>query len=108
MPTNVSEKALAEITAKVEGEYLKRTKRSQQIAQEARNYLPGGDTRRSIFFFPYPIWMDHADAVTSSTRTGTTTSTYTTQQPMILGHETRTSKLRQRPLDRDPALGAYS
>jgi len=61
MATTARDKALAEITAKVEGEYQKRTRRSHDVAQEARKYLPGGDTRRSIFFFPYPIWIDHAD-----------------------------------------------
>ncbi len=54
-------RALEEITGKVEGEYRKRTPRSADVSARARKYLPGGDTRRSIFFFPYPVWVDHAD-----------------------------------------------
>jgi len=60
MAMAANKSALADITAKVEGEYQSRTRRSQAVAQEARKYLPGGDTRRSIFFFPYPVWLDHA------------------------------------------------
>jgi glutamate-1-semialdehyde 2,1-aminomutase len=60
MAATARDKALAEVTSRVEGEYRRRTKRSYAVAQEARKYLPGGDTRRSIFFFPYPIWIDHA------------------------------------------------
>jgi glutamate-1-semialdehyde 2,1-aminomutase len=60
MATIADNRALEEITAKVEGEYRKRTPRSAAVSAEARKYLPGGDTRRSIFFFPYPVWLDHA------------------------------------------------
>jgi hypothetical protein len=52
MVTTARDKALAEITAKVEGEYQKRTKRSHDVAQEARKYLPGGDTHRDIHRTP--------------------------------------------------------
>ena len=87
MSTTSRDKALAEITAKVEGEYQKRTKRSHAMAQEARKYLPGGDTRRSIFFFPYPIWIDHADGCHVFDEDGNKYldfhNCYTT---MILGH----------------------
>jgi len=50
-----------EITSRVEGQYESRTPRCRAMMTEARKYLPGGDTRRSIFFFPYPIWIDHAE-----------------------------------------------
>ena len=56
-----TEGALQEITRKIESDYEKRTPRSHAVMTEARKVLPGGDTRRSIFFFPYPIWLDHAD-----------------------------------------------
>jgi len=55
------EESLAEIKAKVEGEYEKRTSRSLAVMQRARRVMPGGDTRRSVFFFPYPIWIRSAD-----------------------------------------------
>jgi len=87
MDTASRDKALAEVTAKVEGEYRKRTKRSYEVAQEARKYLPGGDTRRSIFFFPYPIWIDHAGGCRVYDEDGNEYldfhNCYTT---MILGH----------------------
>lgn len=61
MSASVRERALQELTKKVEGEYRTRTPRSEAISMEARKYLPGGDTRRSIFFFPYPIWLERGD-----------------------------------------------
>ncbi len=58
---STKEEALAQITARIEEDYHKRTRRSRMIAEEAGKYMPGGDTRRSIFFFPYPVWVDTAD-----------------------------------------------
>ncbi len=52
--------ALEDVTRRIENEYRSLTPRSAAVSAEARQYLPGGDTRRSIFFFPYPIWIDHA------------------------------------------------
>ncbi|TFH33749.1 MAG: aspartate aminotransferase family protein [Dehalococcoidia bacterium] len=87
MSTPSRDKALAEVTAGIEGEYRKRTKRSYAVSQEARKYLPGGDTRRSIFFFPYPVWIDHADGCHAWDEDGNDYldfhNCYTT---MILGH----------------------
>lgn len=81
------EEALARITSRIEDEYRKRTVRSQAVAQQARKFLPGGDTRRSIFFFPYPIWIDHADGCHVYDEDGNDYldfhNCYTT---MILGH----------------------
>jgi glutamate-1-semialdehyde 2,1-aminomutase len=59
--TSEQARLLQEITSKVEAQYESRTPRCREVMTEARKYLPGGDTRRSIFFFPYPIWIDHAD-----------------------------------------------
>lgn len=61
MSASARDKALKELTGKIEGEYRKRTPRSEAVSMEARRYLPGGDTRRSIFFFPYPIWLQRGD-----------------------------------------------
>ncbi len=87
MSTSARDKALAEVTARIEGAYRNRTKRSYAVAQEARKYLPGGDTRRSIFFFPYPIWIDHAEGCKVYDEDGNDYldfhNCYTT---MILGH----------------------
>ena len=41
--------------------YLELTPRSRSIWEEARQYLPGGDTRSSVFWEPYPIYIDHAE-----------------------------------------------
>ncbi|HEX78267.1 MAG TPA: aspartate aminotransferase family protein [Dehalococcoidia bacterium] len=54
------EKLLAEITKKYEQAYERRTSKSRAILERARRYMPGGDTRISIWFQPYPIWIDKA------------------------------------------------
>ena len=38
--------------------YLELTPRSHSIWEEAKQYMPGGDTRNSIFWAPYPIYID--------------------------------------------------
>ncbi len=110
MSSSEKASALAEITAKVEGEYRNRTKRSYAVAQEARRFLPGGDTRRSIFFFPYPIWIDHAGGCRVYDEDGNEYvdfhNCYTT---MILGHGNAGVKTAiQEQLDQGTvALGAF-
>ena len=37
------------------------TPRSRAIWEEARQYLPGGDTRNSIFWAPYPIYINDGE-----------------------------------------------
>ena len=54
------EKLLAEVTRKYEDTYRKRTQKSQAAVEAAKKYMPGGDTRSSIWFEPYPIWIDKA------------------------------------------------
>jgi len=110
MSTSARDKALAEVTARIEGAYRNRTKRSYAVAQEARKYLPGGDTRRSIFFFPYPIWIDHADGCKVYDEDGNEYldfhNCYTT---MILGHGNEGVKaaVRQQLDEGTMALGAF-
>ena len=41
--------------------YLELTPRSRGIWEEARQYMPGGDTRNSIFWAPYPIYIDRGE-----------------------------------------------
>jgi glutamate-1-semialdehyde 2,1-aminomutase len=55
------EKLLAEVTRKYEDIYRKRTPKSRATLEAARKYMPGGDTRTSIWFQPYPIWIDKAE-----------------------------------------------
>jgi len=50
---------MAETTSELE-RYLQTTPRSKALWEEAKNYLPGGDSRNSIFWAPYPIFVDHA------------------------------------------------
>ena len=55
------EQLLAEVTKKYEDTYRKRTPKSRTTLEAARKYMPGGDTRTSIWFEPYPIWIDKAE-----------------------------------------------
>lgn len=41
--------------------YVSRTKRSKANDAKAKRYLPGGDTRSSTYFFPYPTYMDKGE-----------------------------------------------
>lgn len=105
-----SARLLQEITNKVEGEYRKRTPKSAAVMTAARTYLPGGDTRRSVFFFPYPVWIDHATGCHVFDEDGNDYldfhNCYTT---MILGHGNEPVKKAVREqLDAGTmALGAF-
>lgn len=55
-----SEQLLDKLTQKYQNAYGKRTPKSREALQSARKYMPGGDTRTSIFFWPYPIWLEKA------------------------------------------------
>ncbi|UCF97268.1 MAG: aspartate aminotransferase family protein [Spirochaetaceae bacterium] len=37
--------------------YFKRTTKSRELNSEATRSLPGGDTRQSVYFYPYPTYM---------------------------------------------------
>lgn len=54
------EQLLAEVTKKYEENYRRRTRKSEATLEAARKYMPGGDTRVSIWFEPYPIWIEKA------------------------------------------------
>ena len=41
--------------------YLERTPRSRSIWEDARQYMPGGDTRNSIFWAPYPLYIERGE-----------------------------------------------
>ncbi len=56
-----SEKLLDKIIQKYQNAYRKRTLKSREAFESARKYMPGGDTRTSIFFWPYPIWIEKAE-----------------------------------------------
>ena len=41
--------------------YIERTPKSREAWEEAKRYLPGGDSRNSIFWNPYPIFVEQAN-----------------------------------------------
>ena len=55
------EQLLAEVTKKYEDTYRRRTQKSRATLEASRKYMPGGDTRTSIWFEPYPFWIDKAE-----------------------------------------------
>ena len=50
---------MADTTSELE-RYVQATPKSKALWEDAKNYLPGGDSRNSIFWAPYPIFVDHA------------------------------------------------
>jgi glutamate-1-semialdehyde 2,1-aminomutase len=44
-----------------EERYRRRTPASQRFFQQARQYLPGGDSRSTLFYRPYPAVMDRGE-----------------------------------------------
>jgi glutamate-1-semialdehyde 2,1-aminomutase len=44
-------------TKEIYGEYEKRTRKSQELYERARRFLPGGNTRTTIFWNPHPIYF---------------------------------------------------
>ena len=40
--------------------YIRSTPQSKALWEDAKNYMPGGDSRNSIFWAPYPIFVDRA------------------------------------------------
>ncbi|MBN1319060.1 MAG: aspartate aminotransferase family protein [Anaerolineales bacterium] len=45
-------------------EYIRRTPQSRMHCEAAARFLPGGDTRRSVFFLPYPTYIERGDGCT--------------------------------------------
>lgn len=52
------ERIIKEITKKYEDTYIKRMPKSQAALNAAAKVLPGGDSRISTFFYPYPLFID--------------------------------------------------
>lgn len=46
------------LRAEVEQEYRRLTPGSAQLSERSQAALPGGDTRQSVFFRPYPLFLD--------------------------------------------------
>jgi glutamate-1-semialdehyde 2,1-aminomutase len=44
-----------------EEQYRRKTPASQRFFMEAREYLPGGDSRSTLFYHPYPAVMDRGE-----------------------------------------------
>ncbi len=67
--------------------YLELTPKSRAQWEEARNYLPGGDSRNSIFWNPYPIFLTGAEGCRVVDADGVERLDFiNTMTTMILGH----------------------
>ncbi len=51
----------AETRQRLEATYRRRTPKSAALYEQARRVLPGGDTRTTTFFAPYPIVVARAE-----------------------------------------------
>ena len=77
---------MAETTSELE-RYVQSTTKSKGLWEEAKNYLPGGDSRNSIFWPPYPIFVDHASGCHVVDADGTDRLDFIgTMTTLILGH----------------------
>ncbi len=67
--------------------YIERTTKSKEAWEEAKRYLPGGDSRNSIFWNPYPIFVDQANGAHVVDADGTDRLDFIgTMTTLILGH----------------------
>ncbi|HCP22778.1 MAG: aspartate aminotransferase family protein [SAR202 cluster bacterium] len=67
--------------------YLQTTPKSKDLWEEAKRYLPGGDSRNSIFWAPYPIFVDSAQGCHVIDSDGTDRLDFIgTMTSLILGH----------------------
>lgn len=67
--------------------YLELTPKSRAIWEEANDYLPGGDSRNSIFWAPYPIFVDSSSGCHVVDADGVDRLDFiNTMTTMILGH----------------------
>ena len=68
-------------------QYLASTPKSRTLWEEAREYLPGGDSRNSIFWDPYPIFIDSASGCHVVDADGVDRLDFiNTMTSLILGH----------------------
>ena len=67
--------------------YQELTTRSREAWEEAKRYLPGGDSRNSIFWSPYPIFVEEASGAHVVDLDGTDRLDFIgTMTTLILGH----------------------
>ena len=67
--------------------YIEMTPRSREAWEEAKRYLPGGDSRNSIFWNPYPIFVEQANGAHVIDADGTDRLDFIgTMTTLILGH----------------------
>ena len=67
--------------------YLEKTNESKAAWEEARQYLPGGDSRNSIFWSPYPIFVEAASGAHVVDADGNDRLDFIgTMTTLILGH----------------------
>ncbi len=67
--------------------YLEMTPSSREAWEEAKKYLPGGDSRNSIFWPPYPIFVEEAAGAHVVDADGTDRLDFIgTMTTLILGH----------------------
>ena len=70
--------------------YRELTPKSRAAWEEAKGYLPGGDSRNSIFWEPYPIFVDHASGARVTDADGVERLDFIgTMTTLILGHSPR-------------------
>ena len=70
--------------------YRELTPKSRAAWEEAKAYLPGGDSRNSIFWEPYPIFVDHARGARVTDADGVERLDFIgTMTTLILGHSPR-------------------
>jgi len=48
---------LEKLEQRIEAAFVEKTRRSKELNQRARSALPGGDTRSTVHYFPYPVYM---------------------------------------------------
>lgn len=67
--------------------YLELTPKSRAIWEDAKNYLPGGDSRNSIFWEPYPFFVESSSGCHVIDADGVDRVDFiNTMTTMILGH----------------------
>ena len=67
--------------------YVELTPKSREAWEEAKRYLPGGDSRNSIFWNPYPIFVEQASGAHVVDADGTDRLDFIgTMTTLILGH----------------------
>ena len=88
--------------------YLELTPKSRERWQEAIEYLPGGDSRHSIFWDPYPIFVTSASGCHVLDADGVDRLDFiNTMTTMILGHAPRpVMEAVKQQLDRGVAYNA--